>query len=1216
MAARKPSRKSSTAKKRDAQRPNLSARIKSRTKPGNPRSDRFPIVGIGASAGGFEALQQFFQSIPAKPGVAFIVVQHLDPTRISEMPDLLGRKTKLKVVQAQEGARLEPNVVYTIPSNRSLMIRKGRIQLTMPAEPRGLRLPIDALFRSMAEESEECAIGVVLSGNGADGSLGLKAIKAHGGLGIAQDPATAEYDSMPRNAIATGTVDYVLPPRKMIEAIYAFLDHEYVKRPPAQDGDKVPEHIHDVLALLHARRNVDFSGYKKGTLVRRIDRRMSLRHIARGPAYLELLRENSEEVNHLFNDLLIRVTRFFREPESWKVLERDVLARLVEEADKDNPVRVWVPGCASGEEAYSLAMPLIELVEQSHKNVRIQVFATDLDRGALDQARAGIYPESIAADVSPERLSRFFVRNEHQYVVGQMLREAVVFAEHNLLVDPPFGRLDLISCRNLLIYLEGTTQQRVFDVFHFALKPGRFLCLGNSESVGPGTDLFEPIVKRSKVFRRVGTSRYDRVRPSSRGVPPAPTVPSSVIPRLQSRESTLLTQARDYVLQRYTVACALVNRKMEILSLFGRTENYLTQPSGRLTPEILSWARDGMRTKLRMVIQAAIRKNSSESIAGVRIQRGKRPASISIRVDPLVTPAESDGLFLVLFRDEVGEVSPRGPGIGEPEEPIVRQLEYELQQVRDELQASISQLEASNEELRANNEEILSMNEELQSANEEMETSKEELQSVNEELSAVNTQLEGKLDELQAANDDISNLLTNTDIPVLFLDRKLQVRRFTPVMPRLIRLIGSDLGRPLSDITTLVDDPSLIEDCREVLTSLAPVEKEVRTQDGSGFIRRVMPYRSGDDRIEGVVITYADISDRIRAEGLVREARDFAEGIITTLREPLLVLDETQVIRSANSAFYKTFQLSEDKVVGRSIYEIGNGEWDIPELRRVLETMLPLHTLVTNQEIRQTFSGVGELVVSVNARTLEMGSQRVILVAIEDITHRKDSERRQILRQIMGVEERERHRLALELHDETGQHVTAFLLGLNALKESCAEGTESRTLIDDLKQRAEGLARHLHGVATRLRPTALDEHGLARALSGYLEDVAARHKLDVDFQVEKSFGRLPPEIETVLYRVTQEAMTNVLRHTRSSKVSVVLSRQNGEISLIVEDDGGGFDVEEALNDRNKSRLGLRGMRERVILAGGTFTIESTPGSGTSLFARIPLRSGSHDDHSD
>jgi two-component system CheB/CheR fusion protein len=1001
----------------------------------------------------------------------------------------------------------------------------------------------------------------------------------------------------------------------MLDAIRGFVDHAYVQQPPdVEKSGELPDHVISILSLLHARRNVDFSGYKKGTLIRRINRRMSVRHVSRGGDYLRMLRQNPEEVNALFNDMLIQVTHFFREPESWRVLENDVLPRLVAEADKDTPVRIWVPGCASGEEAYSLAILLLELIEKAQKPVPLQVFASDLDRASLDRARLGSYPDSIAADVSPERLERFFVKGEHRFVVTQLLRDTVIFAQQNLLVDPPFSRLDLISCRNVLIYLEAETQRRVFELFHFALRPGRYLFLGNSETVGPQTDLFQPLDKRARIYRRLGTVRSDRLRLSMTGTASLPATTSLPgLPPVAARENVALQHAREQVLERYTDAVVLVNRRFEILSLFGPTQNYIVQPSGQLTPDILYWVKEGVRTKLRVALQTAVRKQEPVTLRGLRMRRQDAPVTIAITVEPLTTAPESDGLLLVVFRDDAG-VAPRlrGRRVNDSTEPLVRQLEYELKVARDDLQTSVEQLESSNEELRATNEEVLSMNEELQSANEELETSKEELQSVNEELSTVNNQLESKLVELQGLNDDITNLLTSTDLPTLFLDRDFLIRRFTPAMTRLFRLIRGDLGRPVSDIAHMVTDPTLLEDAREVLTRLTPVEKEVFTGQGSGFLRRVLPYRTENDRIEGVVVTYFDLAERIRADQSIRESRDFAEAIIETLREPLLVLDDHLVVKSANAAFYRVFQLAPDRVVGRRVYDVGSHEWNMPEFRKLLEQLLKDGRPVTDYEIRREFAGLGQRVLRVNANVVKSHGHIQILLAVEDVTTRIEAEmaRNEALRQLVSYDEKERHRLALELHDETGQHLTAFLLGLSSLRDSSADRPEVHAVVQNLLAQAEDLARNLHGISLQLRPRALDDHDLERALFNYAEDLRLRHGLEVDFQtIGQGLGRLPGPLETVLYRATQEALTNVVKHAQAKKVSIVTSRKKREVQLIIEDDGRGFNPSAAHDGHH---LGLRGMRERIGLAGGTMTVESAPGSGTTLFIRLPIRESDYD----
>lgn len=1175
------------------------------------RSDgQIPIVGLGASAGGFEVLQRFLASTSPDSGIAYIVVQHLDPTRVSELPALLARHSKLPVSLVEQGERIRADRVYVIPPDRYVTVEAGFLKLSSPPEPRGLRLPVDTLFYSMAQHSAECGIGVILSGNGSDGSLGLRAIKGNGGLAIVQDPATAEYEGMPRSAIATGVVDYILPVDRMMDAIRSFVDHDYVRNGADQEA-RIPDHIENILALLHARRNVDFSGYKKGTLVRRINRRMSLRQITRGGDYLKVLRESSDEVNALFNDLLIQVTRFFREPQSWHTLEREVLTRLVDDADKDTPIRVWVPGCATGEEAYSLAMLLIEVREKAQKNVPIQIFASDLDSQALDFARAGVYPESIAADVSPERLHRFFTRGEHRYSVHQHLRDTIVFALQNVITDPPFSRLDLVSCRNLLIYLEASAQRRVLDIFHFALRPGRYLFLGNSETIGPQTDLFQPMSKRVRIYRRLGAIRLDRLRLAVGGGPPTATGPNVGLAQPTPRDGAALAHARELVLQRHTAASALVNRKFEILSLYGPTFKYLSQPTGTLTADILAWVPDGVRTKVRVALQTAVRRNDATTIHGIklRIEAEKEYRSVSVTVEPIQSPAEADGLLLVIFADDPATTpaagKPKRKQRPEPEEPLVQQLEYELKVARDDLQTSVEQLESSNEELRATNEEVLSMNEELQSANEELETSKEELQSVNEELTTVNSQLESKISELQEISDDISNLLTSTELPVLFLDRQFLIRRYTPAMVRLFRLIPTDLGRPIQDIAHLANDTSLLDDAKRVLERLVPIEEDLETHDGHAYLRRVLPYRTDDNRIQGVVVTYTDVSHRVEGDRAVKEARDFSQSIVETMSEPLLVLDDGLVVRGANPSFCTTYRANPGEVIGVRISEVADGEWNIPRLRRMLADMLQDGTDKGEMQVRQEFRMLGNRVINVNARLLDREGRKLIILGLDDVTKEMDfqNSRNEILRRLVNWEEKERHRLALELHDEAGQHVTAFLLGLAALKATHKD-PGSAAVIDQLQNLADELARRLHGLSLQLRPTALDDHGLERALQSYIEDLTHRNHFQIDFQATGTSGRVPSHIETVLYRVAQEGLTNVMKHADASKVSVILDRRKDEIKLVIEDDGRGFLPAQVAEDGN--RLGLRGMRERVNLVGGELNVESTPGKGATIYVRVPL----------
>ncbi len=774
-----------------------------------PGSTGFPIVGIGASAGGLDAFKKFFNAMPPESGMAFVLIQHLDPTRESLTAELVGTYTRMGVVQAEDGMRVEANRVYVIPPNAYLSIRDRTLWLSAPAAPRSLRMAIDFFLHSLAEDQQENAIGVILAGTGTDGTLGIKEIKAGGGMTMVQDPETVQHDGMPRSAIASGSADYVLPAERMVDALLAYArDAAVAAAGMAVLHERASDWLEAAVEVLRARTRFDFSGYKKGTLRRRIQRRMGLRHIKEPRKYVEVLREDPGEATALFKDLLINVTSFFREPAAWLVLQKQVIRRLVAAKDSDVPLRIWVPACSSGEEAYSIAMMLIEEIEATGKIRRLQVFGSDVDTEALETARTGIYPEGIAAHVSPQRLSRFFTKSEHSYQVNRELRDCVVFAQQSLISDPPFSRLDVISCRNLFIYLEPAVQEQLLPVLHYALLEGGYLFLGSAEKIGLHEDLFEAVSTKWRIYRRIGPTRHGRLR-----FPVAVAPLSSAVRELTPRAwnpARLAALAHSLLLQRYAPACVIVNRTGEILYYQGRTDDYLMQPAGVPTRDLLAQARNGLRAKLRGALQDAMRENRRVVLPGIQMRRGGEFPLVKITVEPL-TPAGTDNesFWLVSLEDE-SESATATPSADRPsaaEVGLVEQLECELKSTREDLQQTI-------EDLRAANEELMSVNEEFQSGNEELETSKEELQSLNEELTTANTQLENKIGELEATNNDLDNLLTSTNIATLFLDRHLCIRRFTPAATRLFSLIASDIGRPLRDIAQKFAGPRCPGRCR------------------------------------------------------------------------------------------------------------------------------------------------------------------------------------------------------------------------------------------------------------------------------------------------------------------------------------------------------------------------------------------------------------------
>ena len=818
--------------------------------------DDFVIAGVGASAGGLDAFKRFFRELPEKTGIAYVLIQHLDPTHDNLMVSLLASYTKMPVVEIRDGMRVVANHVYVIPPNRYVTIQSGRLHLTTPTHRRGMRKPIDHFLQSLAIDRRESAIGIILSGTGTDGTVGLQDIKTNGGMAMVQEPKTARHESMPRSAVTTGVVDFVLALEEMPEALVKFV-HSARSNRADETGlkDRTPNYLQMILSLLRQRTNHDFESYKKATLNRRIQSRMDMHHIDEAATYLNYLRDSPTEVTQLYKDMLNSVTSFFREPEAWNTIRQDVLPRIAQNRKLHRPVRVWMPGCASGEEAYSMAILLHELAP-SLPSEGIQIFATDIDEDALDVARTGIYSKNIVDNLSSERLERFFRKTAGGYQVNKSLRKSVVVAVQNLISDPPFSQMDLICCRNLLIYLEAKAQRKIIDLFHFALNESGYLFLGNSESPGPSEDAFEPVSKHWRIYRRIGPRLHGQLKsPSGSPLAIRPTRTSSHVSALPNTEDyqRLTQQASVNVLASPSV---LISQQGEILQYYGTTADYLEQPPGKPTQNLIRLARKEIRSKVRTAVQNALRSGALIDTKGIRVTQNGKSHTFNLQVRPLRPPHSPDGFLLVSFHAADHPAEPTRSSqlsVSNIRSQSLQQLQVELVSTREDLQSRIEDLETSNEE-------VLTVNEELHSANEELETSKEELQSLNEEMNTINHQLQGKIGELESSNDDLTNLLVSTDIGTLFLDNNLCIKRYTSSLTKLINLLPEDIGRPLADMSLQFMDDCLLKDASAVIDHLCPIEKEVKAQN-AWFLRRIIPYRTQDDRIDGVVVTFSNITE-------------------------------------------------------------------------------------------------------------------------------------------------------------------------------------------------------------------------------------------------------------------------------------------------------------------------------------------------------------------
>ncbi len=973
-----------------------------------PAPNPCPLVGIGASAGGLEPLQALFAALPPDSGMAFVVVQHFDPRHETLMPELLARHTSMPVQLVSDETKVKTNHVYVIPPDATLTIDDCVLRVTRADRARGRRTPIDSFFRSLAEDQGDDAVGIIMSGTGADGALGLRAIKEHGGLTLVQAPATARYDSMPRAAILTGMADHVLAVEEMPDKLRDHLQSLIAVRGGGtvqELREKLEQQLGKVLSLLRGRTGHDFSRYKRSTLVRRLRRRMGELRVDSVDVYLEQLRQDGREADHLFHDMLIGVTHFFRDGEAFEAVARRVMPKLFESKGLDSQVRVWVPGCSTGEEAYSLAILLREHALRLDEPPHVQVFATDIDSQALEAARQGWYPERIAEQVSPERLSRFFVKHGNMYQVSKEIREMCLFSTHNLITDPPFSRLDLLSCRNVLIYLESDLQKKLIPLCHYALRSGGFLFLGPSESVASFPEMFRVVDKRNRIFQ----ARDVVLRPPvsfpllerSRVTSMRPSTEEPTRPKAFSQQGIARAFER-ILLDHYSPACVLVNERGEIAYFSPRTGRYLEPPGGTPTLNVLEMAREGLRLDLRTALHKAVTSRAPVTHEDVAFKVDGSVQRVHLSVRPMFELGEDAGLYMVVFQDvPQGEGNPPSEGWASsvPEvapdtasntAEVIRRLDAELRATKDHLHATLEELESSNEELVSSNEELLSINEELQSANEELQTSKEELQSVNEELETINSELKKKIEELDRASSDLLNLFQSTQIATIFVDRELRIKRFTPAAVDVFRLIETDIGRSIADIAPrFAGGSDLLQDARAVLRTLSVRERQVRLVDEDAwYILRILPYRTVDNVIDGVVLTFVDINELRRAQ----EQRAQLARIVESSQDAILGKTLEGIITSWNSGAERMYGYSAQEAIGRSI-DLHIPFDHIHELGPIFESLRQGHVVEPFETVRVCKDGRRIDVVLTVSPLFDATGQIVGASAIaRDITDRKRTE--------------------------------------------------------------------------------------------------------------------------------------------------------------------------------------------------------------------------------
>jgi two-component system, chemotaxis family, CheB/CheR fusion protein len=1198
---------------------------------GNP----FPIVGVGASAGGIDALRRLVGALPREPSLALVIIQHLDPHYESQLTTILQGHSSLRVLDATHGIAVRRNHAYVIQPKTNVAITDGVLSVTARPDDRRPHYPIDHFLRSLADVQGSHAVGVILSGTGSDGTLGLSEIKAVGGITFAQDDHSAQHGGMPQSAVESGAVDLVLPPEAIAERLAALPAHPYLTpsdvaaAPPANAED-----FHQVIAALRQTSGVDFGQYRDTTIKRRTARRMLLRGFKSPRDYAQFLLRDPGEADALYRDVLINVTSFFREPKMFDELQQTVFPEIVKGKSESDPIRLWVPGCSTGQEAYSLTIVLLEFLAAANLRRDVQVFATDLcDAATLDRARNGVYPENIESEVSPERLRRFFVKSEGKYRIQKSVRDLCVFARQNLTVDPPFSRVDLVSCRNVLIYMSTALQERLLPVFHFALNRGGFLVLGMAETPGPSTDLFEPASREHKIYRRKDNGRRVQLTFLADQWLPADARHDG----MPGHPPDLQREADRIVLSRYAPPGVLVDENFDVQQYRGRTAPFLEPPAGQPTANVLRMIREGLFVDLQSALNEARLTQLPVTRDNLHVLDGGRDLAFTLRIIPVTMPPVPDLSLLVLF--ESHDWPAWSPALARlPDGRAAHDADWfrkELDASKQYLQSMVDAQDAANQELRAAHEEVLSSNEELQSTNEELETTKEELQSANEELSTVNEQFQTRNRELDILTDELSNFISSADVPMVTVGRDLCIRRMTPAAQRAFNMLPSDIGRSIEQIKFALEVGDIAHVIEQVVSSMQPWEQELADRAGRWWVLRVRPYLTSDKRIDGATLMAVDI-DAVKRQRDLMEARDYALAVVRTVRQPLVVLDEECRVGLANEAFYRLLG-TPAQAEGRFIWETNEEVWSDAAIRRALLAACQGKETLAGLEIERMVPSFGVRTLVLNARSITRpGRPGLLLLSIDDVSDSRQAERLRVDAETLRLVDRRKDEFLGILAHELRNPLAPMRFALDLVRRPEAGPAETKRAWQVLERQVTHMVR----IVDDLLDVSRIAHGKVELRREYLQlaDIvrsatelsrpaidAARHTLVVSLPDE------PVTIHGDAVRLTQvivNLLNNAIKFTPPGGHIWLIAEPKGEIAerpdqirIRVRDTGIGIAPDQqhtvfdmfSQGDRSLERsggglgVGLTLVRSLVILHGGSIDVQSEGvGRGTEFIVSLPI----------